>query len=103
MACEPADQSAPFQIIHVGAAAPSIPQPLIDQVSTPHLTMGHLTVQLARPGRMFIPVGQQSQGEWISCIFMSRTFIYSDIWQIDKAADGSVTKEKLFGVMVRAE
>ncbi|CAD6587184.1 MAG: hypothetical protein TREMPRED_004679 [Tremellales sp. Tagirdzhanova-0007] len=35
-------QHAPFQIIHVGAAAPDIPQPLIDQ--------------LASPGRMFIPV-----------------------------------------------
>jgi len=27
-----ADLAAPFQIIHVGAAAPQIPQPLIDQV-----------------------------------------------------------------------
>ena len=39
---------APYQIIHVGAAAPEIPQALIDQ--------------LAKPGRMFIPVGEHSQG-----------------------------------------
>ncbi|WVW83124.1 protein-L-isoaspartate O-methyltransferase [Kwoniella bestiolae CBS 10118] len=62
-------EHAPFSIIHVGAAAPEIPQPLIDQ--------------LAKPGRMFIPVGQGSQ----------------DIWQIDKSDTGEVTKKKLFGVM----
>ncbi|OCF36560.1 protein-L-isoaspartate O-methyltransferase [Kwoniella heveanensis CBS 569] len=60
---------APYSIIHVGAAAPQIPQPLIEQ--------------LAKPGRMFIPVGEGSQ----------------DIWQIDKDAQGAVTKKKLFGVM----
>ncbi|WWC90062.1 protein-L-isoaspartate O-methyltransferase [Kwoniella dendrophila CBS 6074] len=62
-------EHAPFSIIHVGAAAPVIPQPLIDQ--------------LAKPGRMFIPVGEGSQ----------------DIWQIDKSESGQVTKTKLFGVM----
>ncbi|KAK0520942.1 hypothetical protein OC842_006941 [Tilletia horrida] len=59
---------APYSIIHVGAAAPSIPQALIDQ--------------LARPGRLFIPVGQHSQ----------------DIWEIDRAEDGSVTRRKVMGV-----
>lgn len=59
---------APYKVIHVGAAAPTIPQDLIDQ--------------LDRPGRMFIPVGEHNQ----------------DIWQVDKAADGSVNKTKLFGV-----
>ncbi|KAK4688105.1 hypothetical protein P7C73_g2013, partial [Tremellales sp. Uapishka_1] len=54
--------------IHVGAAAPEIPQPLIDQLAT--------------PGRMFIPVGIGHQ----------------DIWQVDKAVDGKVTRQKLFGV-----
>ncbi|WRT67107.1 protein-L-isoaspartate O-methyltransferase [Kwoniella shivajii] len=59
---------APFSIIHVGAAAPIIPEPLIDQ--------------LAKPGRMFIPVGEGTQ----------------DIWQIDKSQSGEITKTKLFGV-----
>ncbi|WWC69479.1 protein-L-isoaspartate O-methyltransferase [Kwoniella pini CBS 10737] len=60
---------APFSVIHVGAAAPQIPEALIDQ--------------LAKPGRMFIPVGEGSQ----------------DIWQIDKSESGEVHKKKLFGVM----
>lgn len=38
--------------------------------------------QLASPGRMFIPVGDFSQ----------------NIWQVDKDADGQVTKHRLFGV-----
>jgi protein-L-isoaspartate(D-aspartate) O-methyltransferase len=56
---------APFQFIHVGAAAPSIPEPLIDQVRCPALLQykSQLIRQLARPGRMFIPVGQDSQGK----------------------------------------
>ena len=37
----------PYDAIHVGAAAPTLPQPLIDQ--------------LACPGRMFIPVGEEAQ------------------------------------------
>ncbi|KAJ7290938.1 protein-L-isoaspartate O-methyltransferase [Mycena rebaudengoi] len=53
----------PYDAIHVGAAAPTIPESLI--------------AQLARPGRMFIPVGTHSQ-----CIM-----------QVDKDQDGSVTKE----------
>ncbi|ORX39863.1 protein-L-isoaspartate O-methyltransferase [Kockovaella imperatae] len=61
-------EHAPFAIIHVGAAAPEIPVALIDQ--------------LAKPGRMFIPVGEHSQ----------------DIWQIDKSETGQVTQTKLFGV-----
>ncbi|KAK0570059.1 hypothetical protein OC861_000366 [Tilletia horrida] len=59
---------APYSVIHVGAAAPVIPQALIDQ--------------LARPGRLFIPVGEHSQ----------------DIWEIDRAEDGSVTRRKVMGV-----
>lgn len=36
---------APFQIIHVGAAAPSIPQPLVDQVSKVHeINIGYTDV-----------------------------------------------------------
>ncbi|KAF8312128.1 protein-L-isoaspartate O-methyltransferase [Clavulina sp. PMI_390] len=59
---------APFDVIHVGAAAPFLPEPLVDQ--------------LASPGRMFIPIGDMMQ----------------DVWQIDKDGDGNVTKKKLFGV-----
>lgn len=43
------DVAAPYQVIHVGAAAPTIPDALINQ--------------LASPGRMFIPVGVGQQGE----------------------------------------
>ncbi|BGP55285.1 hypothetical protein JCM8202_000639 [Rhodotorula sphaerocarpa] len=57
-----------FQAIHVGAAAPRMPEALVEQ--------------LASPGRMFIPVGDFSQ----------------DIWQVDKDAHGTVTKKRLFGV-----
>ncbi|KAL9932095.1 hypothetical protein V8E36_009156 [Tilletia maclaganii] len=59
---------APYSVIHVGAAAPTVPQALIDQ--------------LARPGRLFIPVGTDSQ----------------DIWEIDRAEDGTVSRRKLMGV-----
>lgn len=54
---------------------------------------------------MFIPVGNQSQGEFTSEFFGVSTFFGSgvDIWQIDKLADGSVVREKLFGVKVRCD
>jgi len=59
---------APYDAIHVGAAAPFMPQDLIDQ--------------LKAPGRMFIPVGTSFQS----------------IWQVDKKENGDVVKEELFGV-----
>nr|CAB3487410.1 unnamed protein product [Digitaria exilis] len=53
--------AAPYDAIHVGAAAPEIPQPLLDQ--------------LKPGGRMVIPVGTYFQ----------------DLQVVDKNADGSVS------------
>lgn len=64
-------QEGPYDAIHVGAASPTLPQPLLDQ--------------LACPGRMFIPVGTKDQA----------------VLQVDKDEEGNVTKKELFGVMVR--
>ncbi|CEQ40384.1 SPOSA6832_01988 [Sporobolomyces salmonicolor] len=54
--------------IHVGAAAPHLPERLVEQ--------------LASPGRMFIPVGDEMQA----------------IYQVDKDVHGKVTRKMLFGV-----
>jgi len=59
----------PYNCIHVGAAAPKLPQQLIDQ--------------LAKPGRLFIPVGVGNQR----------------LLQIDKDKQGKVTQKDLFGVV----
>ena len=64
--------SAPYDAIHVGAAAPEMPRALVDQ--------------LKAPGRMFIPVGQRAQ----------------QIIQVDKDESGNVTEKELMGVIVRA-
>jgi protein-L-isoaspartate(D-aspartate) O-methyltransferase len=64
------EQGGPYDVIHVGAAAPMVPQELIDQ--------------LASPGRMFIPVGTYMQS----------------IEQIDKDANGKVTREQVMDVRV---
>ncbi|KZS96207.1 Pcmt1-prov protein [Sistotremastrum niveocremeum HHB9708] len=58
----------PYAAIHVGAAAPIIPEVLIEQ--------------LASPGRMFIPVGTDAQ----------------EIIQVDKDEKGVVSRKTLFGV-----
>jgi len=58
----------PYDAIHVGAAAPSLPSELVDQ--------------LASPGRMFIPVG---------------TFMQY-IEQVDKDEHGKVTSKRVMGV-----
>lgn len=63
---------APYNAIHVGAAAPTLPDALVEQ--------------LASPGRMFIPVGMASQV----------------ILQVDKDENGKVTKKELMDVMVRS-
>jgi protein-L-isoaspartate O-methyltransferase len=62
--------AAPYRAIHVGAASPTLPQTLIDQLSS--------------PGRMFIPVGTDRQS----------------IWVVNKDVDGKVTKDKVMDVRV---
>ncbi|KAG9024453.1 hypothetical protein FRB95_011466 [Tulasnella sp. JGI-2019a] len=64
---------APYNAIHVGAAAPTMPQELIDQ--------------LASPGRLFIPVEDEAS-----------FYAGQSIWQVDKDENGNVTKKQLFGV-----
>ncbi|KAL5530989.1 hypothetical protein ACEPAG_3865 [Sanghuangporus baumii] len=61
--------AAPYDAIHVGAAAPALPEALVDQ--------------LKAPGRMFIPIGRGSQ----------------KIYQVDKDEAGNVQAEPLFDVM----
>jgi protein-L-isoaspartate(D-aspartate) O-methyltransferase len=60
---------APFDAIHVGAAAEEVPKALLSQ--------------LKEGGRMIIPVGTRDQ----------------ELLQIDKSADGSVKQTKLIDVM----
>jgi protein-L-isoaspartate O-methyltransferase len=62
----------PYDAIHVGAAAPSLPPALIEQLS--------------KPGRMFIPVGTYMQF----------------IEHVDKDAAGNVSSQKVMGVRVRS-
>lgn len=62
------DGEGGWDAIHVGAAAKEAHEVLVEQ--------------LKAPGRLFIPVGEDKQY----------------IWVIDKKEDGSVVREKTFGV-----
>lgn len=70
---------APYDAIHVGAAAEKLHPVLIDQ--------------LRAPGRLFIPVESETDGSTISSFGGGQY-----IWVVDKKADGSVHKEKVFQV-----
>jgi protein-L-isoaspartate(D-aspartate) O-methyltransferase len=61
-----------WDAIHVGAAAREVHAELVEQ--------------LRAPGRMFIPVDSDEDGE------------FQYIWTIDKDAEGKVTRKKMFGV-----
>lgn len=61
---------APFDAIHVGAAAVELPKQLVDQ--------------LAPGGRLVIPVGPQRG--------------HQELLEVDKSADGTVTTRSLMGV-----
>ncbi|XP_057303865.1 protein-L-isoaspartate(D-aspartate) O-methyltransferase-like [Hydractinia symbiolongicarpus] len=65
------EPGAPYDAIHVGAAAPTLPQALIDQ--------------LKRGGRLIIPVGPEGGNQ--------------ELVQYDKQADGSIKKQVLMGVI----
>ncbi|KXS13536.1 Pcmt1-prov protein [Gonapodya prolifera JEL478] len=60
---------APYDAIHVGAAAPVIPPALIEQLKV--------------PGRMVIPVGT----------------IHQDLYRVDKSSSGNVEQRELMGVL----
>lgn len=71
----------PYDAIHVGAAAVELHAALVDQ--------------LKAPGRMFIPVESSSEDGGFGHLGLSEG---QHIWVVDKKADGSVVKQKVFAV-----
>lgn len=63
---------APYNAIHVGAASPPS-------------VLSTLEAQLARPGRLFIPVEDPNTRQ-------------QDIYHVDKDEQGNVTRKKMYGV-----
>lgn len=75
-------EGAPYDAIHVGAAADKLHPVLVEQ--------------LRAPGRMFIPVeSEEGGGSALSALGLGGG---QYIWVVDKKADGSVHKEKVFAV-----
>ena len=74
-------EGGPYDAIHVGAAASSMHSTLIDQ--------------LRAPGRMFIPVESGGEEGGIRSFSLGGA---QYIWIVDKKEDGTVHKEKVFGV-----
>ncbi|KAK2877832.1 hypothetical protein FQN49_001150 [Arthroderma sp. PD_2] len=71
-------EGGPYDAIHVGAAAATMHPDLIDQ--------------LRAPGRMFIPVESEPDSHMI---MGGRA---QHVWLVDKKEDGTVHKQKVFGV-----
>ncbi|KNZ62455.1 protein-L-isoaspartate O-methyltransferase [Puccinia sorghi] len=74
-----------WDVIHVGAAAPTIPDSLL--------------IQLNAPGRMFVPV--YIDQSYRSVLSHRSNQVGEDnqaIYQIDKHSDGSITQKELYGV-----
>ena len=74
-------EGAPYDAIHVGAAAKELPSVLVDQ--------------LRAPGRMFIPVDTEDNENTLGSFGLSGG---QYIWVVDKDKNGSVHKEKVFQV-----
>lgn len=72
-------EGAPYDAIHVGAAAEQLHPVLIEQ--------------LRAPGRLFIPVESSNDTSLTSSVGGGQY-----IWVVDKKADGSVHKQKVFQV-----
>ncbi|XP_041988583.1 protein-L-isoaspartate(D-aspartate) O-methyltransferase [Aricia agestis] len=64
-------EEAPYMAIHVGAAAPTLPQALVDQ--------------LKPGGRLIVPVGPEGGEQYLT--------------QVDKALDGTTSTKKLMSVI----
>lgn len=74
-------EGGPYDAIHVGAAASNMHSTLIDQ--------------LRAPGRMFIPVESGGEEGGFRSLNLGGA---QYVWVVDKKEDGSVHKEKVFGV-----
>ncbi|RAL06304.1 protein-L-isoaspartate O-methyltransferase [Aspergillus ibericus CBS 121593] len=74
-------EGAPYDAIHVGAAAEKLHPTLVEQ--------------LRAPGRMFIPVDAEYDGRAEGSLELGGG---QYIWVVDKREDGSIHKEKVFQV-----
>ncbi|KAJ5780880.1 Protein-L-isoaspartate(D-aspartate) O-methyltransferase [Penicillium paradoxum] len=72
-------EDAPYDAIHVGAAADKLHSTLVDQ--------------LRAPGRLFIPVESEDNESAVDGLGGGQY-----IWVVDKKEDGSIHKEKVFQV-----